>query len=212
MVVVATPNYVKTDSPVVVRVRNAAGNSFEMKVDSTDGTIPNPVDVYYMVVEEGVYTQAADGVQMEAHKMTSTVTDENDSWVGQSRPYSNAYTDPVVLGQVMSANDPDWSVFWSQGSDRTKVPTSSVLSVGKHVGADADTVRADETIGYIVIESGSGTISGVAYWASVGSDKVRGMGDSPPYTYALGATSQVSTAIAIQTGMDGADGGWAVLY
>ena len=39
--------------------------------------------------------------------------------------------------------------------------------MGEHVGEDPVTARADETIGYIVIEEGSGTEGGLfAQWAS----------------------------------------------
>ncbi len=109
---------------------------------------------------------------MEAHKMNSTVTDEVNSWVGQSRTYSNAYTNPVVVGQVMPFNYADWSVFWSRGTSRGSPPSSSSLYIGKHVGEDPDKTRSDETIGYIVIESGSSAMDGVAYWAALGADTV----------------------------------------
>ena len=59
-------------------------------------------------------------------------------------------------------------------------PSSAALYVGKHVGEDPNVSRADETIGYMVVESGSGTISGVAYEAGVGADIVEGVGNAPP--------------------------------
>jgi hypothetical protein len=112
MVVVATPNYDTSQIPLVVRVRNATGNSFEVQAARADGlsaTIP-PIAVHYLVVEEGTYTVAEDGVKLEAVKYLSTVTDQKDSWVGESRSYLNSYTTPVVLGQVMTANDPKFSI------------------------------------------------------------------------------------------------------
>ena len=95
------------------------------------------------------------GITMEAVRFTSTTTDDNNSWVGQSRSYANSYSSPVVVGQVMSANDADWSVFWASSGSRETPPTSSSLSVGKHVAEDPDTTRANEEIGYIVIEKGT---------------------------------------------------------
>lgn len=150
---------------------------------------------------------------MEAVKYTSTVTAHNGSWVAEARTYQNSYTSPVVVGQVMSANDTDWSVFWSMGSSRDNPASASSLSVGKHVGEDPDTTRVDETIGYIVIESGSGTINGIAYEAALGADSVRGVGNSSsPYTYNLsGGLSTASAAAASISGMDGVNGAWAVL-
>ena len=97
---------------------------------------------------------------MEAVRYTSTVTDHDSGWAGQTRSYLNSYTSPVVLGQVMTYNDTNFSAFWSRGNDPLSPPSASLLYVGKHVGEDPNLVRADETIGYIVIESGSGTISG----------------------------------------------------
>ncbi len=123
------------------------------------------------------------------------------------------YTTPVVVGQFMSANDADWSVFWSMGSSLTSPADASILNVGKHVGEDGDTTRADETIGYIVIGAGSGSINGVAYEAALGGDSVRGFDNfASPYTYTLsGGLSSASAAAASISGMDGNNGAWAVL-
>ncbi|MCP4000273.1 MAG: hypothetical protein GY727_05110, partial [Gammaproteobacteria bacterium] len=112
MVVVATLNYDNSSAPAVVRIRNASGSSFDVRVDPAGGALPSNVNVYYMVVEEGIYTESVDGVKMEAVKFLSTVTDENNSWVGQNQSYINTYTNPVVLGQVMSYNDSGFSSFW----------------------------------------------------------------------------------------------------
>ena len=195
-------------------MQEVSASSFRIRVDRADGLTGevDPVSVQYMVVEQGVYTEAEDGVKMEAVKFASTVTAENNSWVGESRSYANTYDNPVVLGQVMSCNDSDWSVFWSRGSGRTAPPSSDALYIGKHVGEDADTTRADETIGYIVIEAGSGTVGGVGYVAGLGADMVKGMDNSPPDSYSLAGLASASSAVVSQAAMDGSDGGWAVLY
>ena len=88
-------------------------------------------------------------------------------------------------GQVMTYNDPDWSVFWCRGSGMTSPPSSTTLYIGKHVGEDPDTTRLDETLGYIVIESGNGTVDGLVYWAGLGPDIVQGMDNGPPFSYSL---------------------------
>ena len=213
MVVIASANYGSSQPPGAVRINNAVGNSFDVRVDSADGSSTiSGVTVYYMVVEEGVYTEANDGVKMEAVKYTSTITDENNSWVGESRSYQNSYTNPVVLGQVMSYNDPDWSTFWSHGSSRTAPPSSSDLYVGKNVGEDPDNTRADEEVAYIVIESGNGTIGDIAYVAALGGDTIKGYADSPPYNYTINGLQTVTSAIISQAAMDGGNGGWAILY
>lgn len=225
MVVICTPNYeydaLFLPEPLVSHVRNASGSSFQVKlVQAVGGSFQDvSADVHYMVVKAGVYTLAEHGVKMEAVKFNSTITDGSGSWVGQNRSYANSYTDPVVVGQVMTYNADRawyWSVFWCRGSSRTSPPSSTELWVGKHNAQDPRAVN-NEMLGYVVIEAGEGemdTASGTArYFAALGSDTVRGIGNSPPYTYSLADLSFIpSTAILSQAAMDGGDGGWAVLY
>jgi hypothetical protein len=219
MVVIPSANYDASDVPLVVRIDNAEGDHFDIRVDRADastGAITG-IDIHYMVVEEGVYNEVEHGVKMEAVKFTSSVTDEDDSWIGEARSYANAYTNPVVLGQVMSYKDLNWSTFWSRGSTAADPPSpdpppSGVLYVGKNVGEDPVPERAAETIGYIVIEAGSGTMSGVDYVAAVGPDEVWGVDDDPPYSYPISGLATASAGIVSQTAMDGGNGGWAILY
>jgi hypothetical protein len=212
MVVVASANYSSSTAASVVRIRNASGNSFEVKMDSTSQTAVSGVTVHYLVVEEGVYSVAQHGVKMEAVKYSSTRTDKSSSWVGESRSYANSYSSPVVLGQVMSTNDANWSVFWARGNRSTNPPSATALYTGKHVGEDPNRVRANETIGYIVIEAGSGSINGVNYVAAVGADTVRGVSNSPAYNYGLSGLSGAQTAVVSAAAMDGGNGGWPILY
>lgn len=212
MVVVASPLYDNNDAPAVVRIRNAMGNSFEVKVQNPSNTSLSGYTVHYIALEEGVYTDAADGVKMEAVKVNSSVTDRKGSWSGESQSYSNSYSSPVVLGQVMTENDTDWSVFWSRGSSRTSAPDASNLRVGKHVGEDSNQNRANETIGYVVMESGSGMIDTTPYSAGLGSDIVKSVTNAPPYNYSVSGLSSSEAAIVSAAAMDGNDGGWPLLY
>ena len=59
---------------------------------------------------------------------------------------------------------------------------------GKTVCEDPTVARADETVGFIVFEGGHGTIGGVAFEALLGGDTVRGVTNSPPYTYTFGTS------------------------
>ncbi len=213
MVVVCTTDGGSANLPAVARVRNASGNSFEVLVQNPNGTVLSGYTVHYVVVEEGVYTVANDGVKMEAVKVNSVQTAENNSWVMETRAYSNAYTSPVVVGQVMTYNDVGWSVFWASGSSRTSPPTSSVFSAGKEVGEDPDAVRVDETIGYIVIESGDGIVNGISYSAALGADTVRGPDNSASgYTYTFGSMPTAGVVVLSAAGMDGNNGGWPMLW
>jgi hypothetical protein len=214
-VIVATPIYnSSTLPPVVTRIQNVTPTSFELRLDRADGLSGAvSMKVGVIVVNEGVYTVAQHGVKMEAVKFNSTLTASGTgAWNAEARAYQNTYTKPVVVGQVMSYNDSRWSAFWSRGSLATSPISPTSLNVGKHVGLDPAKTRNNETIGYIVIESGTGTIEGVRYRAAVGSDIVRGFGNSAaPYKYTLSGLTSVSTAAVSQTGMDGTEGSWAVL-
>ena len=134
--------------------------------------------------------------------------------MGEARSYQNTYTNPVVVGQVMSYNDSNWSTFWSMGSSSKNPIDAANLNVGKHVGEDSNGTRANETVGYIVIESGNGTIDGVAYEAAMGGDSVKGFDDSStPFNYSLSGSLSTASAVALsQSAMDGNDGSWAVFY
>lgn len=213
MVVIATPQYELPTSPGVVRIQNAVGNSFDVRVDSAGGEAISGVNVHYIVVEEGVYETA--DYKLEAVKFTSTVTDYDVLWTGEVRNYQQSYTAPVVVGQVMSYNDPDWSVFWASGNSRIDPPSSTELRLGKHVGENPDVSRANETIGYLVIESstsGTNEIEGLPYVAAVGADTIQGVDDPAPFQYTYSAMPNAKTAVAGLAGMDDADGGWVVLY
>ena len=217
MVVVATPNYDQNSIPLVTRIRNATGSSFEVRVDRTTGSGNVVVPVQWLVVREGQYTQQEHGITMEAVRLEAVSrTDNRSSWVGNTQYYLNNYTSPVVVGQVMSYNDSDWSTFWSRSNSSARNAPDSTLRVGKHVGEDSDRTRAAETIGYVVVETGSGTIgTSHKFVAALGGDVVRGVVDAPGYyydvRYADGGFAPTS-AVVSQAAMDGNNGGWAILY
>ncbi len=226
MVVICTPNYeyheLYTPEPLVAHVQNASGSSFQVRLVQAVGLSLQHVsaDVHCVAVEAGVYNEAEHGVKMEAAKFTSTLTDRKGSWVGEIRSYAQPYTNPVVVGQVMSLNSYDstfgvdlWSAFWCSGSSRSSPPSSTALWVGKHAGEDPRT-RDPEIMGYVVMETGSGSIGSTNYVAGLGSDSIRGVYNSPPYNYAVSGITSPATAVTIlgQAAMDGGDGSWAVLY
>ncbi len=144
----------------------------------------------------------------------SSRTDGKNSWVGESQPnLGPAFSKPVVVGQVMSANDDAWSVFWSRGSSKNDRPDPTNFYTGMHIGEDSDTTRASETIGYIVIDATHGTASGVDYEGGITPDTVRGYDNSFSYSanYDEAFSSTPEVVIVTQVAMDGGDGGWAVL-
>ena len=212
LVVVGTIDYQNPpDPPLVVRIQNVGTNSFEFLVQNVNNGVPQAgYDVNFLVVEEGVYTNAADGVTMEAFTYNSTRTDRAGNWLGENRGYANAYANPVVVGQVMSFNDPDWSVFWSHNGNRTQAASAAGLYTGKHVGEDFDTTRANETVGYIVFEEGLGDLGGLPFYAGDTGTSVGGAGASP-FTFTFPANFG-TTAVASHSGERGGNGAFAFLH
>lgn len=196
----------------MARVSNVTATSFDVRLQNPSDRGVQSEAVSYIVMEEGEWE--IDGVKCEAHRYTSTRTDNNGSWVAEQQVYQQAYTNPVVLGQVMSENDPDWSVFWCRGNSRVNPPSATFLYTGKTVCEDWDRTRANEIVGFIVFETGSGTTTGVAFESKLGADTVRGVTDSPPYMYNFATPFSGSPAVvlACMAAMDGNNGGWSLSY
>jgi hypothetical protein len=209
-VIVATPRYNADSGPGVVRISNVTATSFDVRVDNV-GLNPFSGGVHFIAMEEGVYDVPGE-YKLEAAKVdAATTSGRRGGWQISSQSYLQSYANPVVVGQVMTTNDEDWSVFWSSSNSRTSPATSSALNLGKHVGEDSNKTRETETLGYFVIEaSRSGTIDGLSFSAGVGSDTIRGV-DNGTYQYSNVTPSGASTAVLSSAGMDGADGGWAAL-
>jgi len=197
-----------TDLPAVTRITNVQSNSFDLRIQTPCGTGATSGDVTCLIIEEGDYT-LEDGTNFEAHTYLSQQTDENNDWTPVNIGYSQSYTNPITIGQVMSNNDAEWSSFWCSDTSRTDPPSTNFYA-GKEVGEDTNIIRADETIGYIIFDSGSNNIGTLDYEAGRTSDAIQGIGNSPPYSSAL--TQSYSLGVAQQVAMDGGNGGWAVLF
>jgi len=219
-VVACVVNYATNSFPVVARVRNVGPTSFDVKLQNP-GDLSNVVAdaVHYVVMEEGT-NQLPDGRKIEAQRVLSDETNENDNWTANRQEkitFGHTFTTPVVLGQVMTHNDARWSAFWSNdggGSGGSGNPANSTdCYVGKHVASDNDIVRTNETLGIVVVEAGTGSIDGVPYEAGLGAVSIQGVDDSPPYPYTLSAFSSTpEVGVVCQTAMKGADGSWVCLY
>jgi hypothetical protein len=203
-------------NPMVVRIQNLQSSSFDIKLQNPSGVTPlAPFDVHCLVVEEGSWTMP-DGTNIEAQSYSSSRVDYYGSWVGELQTYRNSYTQPVVLGQVLSYNDANWSTFWSRGTSRIYRPSPSRLQTGMHIGHGGST-RLSETIGFIVMERGHGGSDGSdEYEAGFTSDTIKNYNYPHAYRWAhsYAQTFENGTpvvTIATQAAMDGVDGSWAVL-
>lgn len=210
---------VKTDPPATTRIRNVTATSFQVRVEKFENSSAvTASSVHCMIADAGAYNSG--GLKFEAHRVSSTGTSGLSvpgGWgaVNMEEVTSSivqAYASPVVLGQVMSYNDVKASVFWANNCvNRNRGPfqVNGRICVGKHIGQINGT-RSNETLGYIVAESGSGTVNDVKFELALGADSIRGIGNSPPYSYAL--ADDYDIGIVGENGEDGGQGGWAVLY
>lgn len=218
-VVACTYNLPSAANPTAtVRIQNVGASSFETRIQQFENN--NTVtasDVHCLIVDSGAYT-LSDGLEIEAY------TVESDQTAGLSVPggwgevnledvtstLTHSYSDMIVLGQVMSFNDVNASVIFTNNcTNRNIRPSPARFCVGKHIGQINNT-RATETLGYIVADAKIGTINDVAYRFSRGADQGAGVGNSPPYVYNVGL--DYDTGILTQAAEDGSQGGWAVLY
>jgi hypothetical protein len=177
-------------------------------------------DVHCLVARAGSYAEADVGAKLEAVRIDGfAAKDDSSGWVGQAQSYQQAYTQPVVVGQVISADGSGppgeiggWSAFWARGVTPIDPPSPTQLFVGRHTGEDP-TGRGPDTLAYVVLEAGAGTLDGMAYVAGLGADSVTGVSDAPPTVYPLaGDLGTARVAVASAAGMDGSEGGWPILY
>lgn len=207
--------------PAVTRIQNITANSFQLRAQlfANSGSV-TPSNVHCIIADEGPYDSG--GLKYEARKVLSTGTSGlavPGNWgVANTENVTTAitqtYANPHVVGQVMSSNDADASVFWNfdcdtRGNGAYFSGQSDGICVGKHIGQVNDT-RADEWLGYITIEAGTGTVNDITFAAAVGPDTGGGVGNNPPYSYSV--TGDFDIAVVTDAGEDGGHGGWSTLY
>jgi len=204
-----------SDIPAVVRITAITATSFDVKIQraAPSGT-ETASDVHCVISETGDFNVG--GMHWEAGSHTPNVTSGRNGGVDFSvkvadvvTPLVGGFTSPVVLSQVISNNDANWSATWAYAGSGGAPPTAANIHVGKQVADDNNTVRLDEDVGYIIVETGNGTVNGVANERALGADIVFGV-TTGPFNYAL--MRDYRHGIASQNAMDGGDGGWAVLF
>jgi len=207
--------------PAVTRIQNITSTSFQLRAQAFAPTgTATPSNVHCIIADEGAYNSG--GLKYEARKVLSTGTSGLSvpgGWGSVNTEevtsdITGTYANPHVVGQVMSSNDPDASVFWnwdceSRGNGAFFSGQADGICVGKHIGQINDT-RADEWLGYIVVEAGVGTVNDITFAAAVGPDTGAGVGNNPPYSYTVSGDFDI--AVVTDAGEDGGHGGWSTLY
>ena len=202
--------------PAIPRIRNVSSTGMELRAQrwAPSGTVAASA-IHCLVVDEGVHTLAG-GQVLEARRVVSTNT---VGWANNwpvanyenvTSTFTQSFPNLVVIGSVMTANDPEPSSFTTRASgNRNTRPTSANFLVGKHIGQISGT-RATETLGVIATSPGSGTANDVQYLFGVGPNGGAGVGNSPPYSTPV--TGDFDTGVITQNAENGGQGGFAVLY
>ena len=217
MVVIATPIAEGAVTPsVLTRLRNCEGNSFELRlqVAGSANSPTGPVRVSWIAVEAGVYHDAGTGLKFEAGKLVAQATSHAQHWLTDNLSFGQMYARPVVLSQVMSSNDERWSVAWSSAYDDPTSPARGhSFSVGKHIGEDNPyPAREEETIGYVVFETGVHSFGSLRLLAANGPPVVQGLADDDAgFEYPLQGFRNIKAVVLGAAGMAGDEGAWPIL-
>ncbi len=217
---VCTYNLPSASAPsAITRIRNVTSTSFDVRLQQFENSsIVTASDVHCVIADVGAHNSG--GLKYEARKVLSTGTSGLAvGWgVGTTEDVTASitqiYADPHVVGQVMSFNDVNASAFWNfdcetRGNGAFFSGQSDGICVGKHIGQINGT-RASETLGYIVIEAGSGTVNDISFAAAVGPDTGAGVGNNPPFSYSVSGDFEIG--VLASQGEDGGQGGWSILF
>jgi len=204
-----------TDNSAVVRVRKMGSGFQVMAQRPVASTAVTASDVYCTISESGVYTYP---IKYEAHTILSNGTNYGSNWTDaqmenvSASPYKRqSYKRPVVIGQVMSYDNVNFSVFWANNcTSRTTPPNDTAICVGKHTGSVTPDNPVAETLGYFIAEEAEYAMANAYVKIELGADSVAGTRNSPPYNYSL--PRNYTYATATQAAEDGGNGGWAVFY
>lgn len=167
-----------------------------------------------VVVEEGTYTMAEDGVTMEARTYVSEAEDvaSKFDWATRRVDYLNTYTSPVVVGQIQTSNDDSFVVFWARGGGaQSNPPTASRLFAGPHVGEKPSKDHGSETVGWIVFEAGVSSLDGLQVVAGVESSVPALADGSVSVDLTTFELPSSSVAVLSPVGMVNQDGLFSVL-
>ena len=219
---VCTYNLPSTAAPTaVIRIDNITSSSLQIRIQQPPNSATVTAGTVRCLVAELGVNILPDGRRLEARTVVSTQTHGrnvpngfNNASVTTMQNVSglfSGFSSPIVLGQVISFNDPEFSNFHSNDCDTRSNPAfltnfADGICVTKHVGEDNST-RANETLGMIVIEQGTGDYDGIAYEAALGPDTVDGVNNNG-VNYSL--SDSFEFAVATQSAEDGGDGGFAV--
>ena len=146
----------------VVRLRNVTSNSFQIRFqewDYRDGRHTTE-NMGFMVLEAGIH-ELTDGTQLVA--TTINLTNESTRSVDLGTTFSTA---PLVLGQVMTNNDP------AAVTERIRNISTTGLQIQLNEEEAADGVHSTEVVGVVAIDTGLATSGEISINAIKTGDSV----------------------------------------
>ena len=159
VVIVGPPSYNESD-PAVVRIRNVDATGFDIRIqewDYLDGLHADET-VHYIVLEQGSYT-LDNGAMVEAGSFTGTK---------QPQSFNTPFqTEPVVFTAVSSTNEED-----AVSGRIRRLTTSGFEYKLTEQEADKKSKHAEQTVGYIAWEPGTGNIGQLLYEVVTTGDSV----------------------------------------
>lgn len=223
LIVVASPRYSgSSELARSVRIRNKTRNSFQIKVDSYDGSLSETTTVDWIAMDAGAWNIEDDssGVKVIAGtKYVSALGGHSGSisWdpseIVKFVPAFNGT--PIVLHSVSSDNDTRWiTSHVDDGSTYQGDPTANQMGLTLNYSKTPNDDHSPEYIDYIAADQATGTNNGITFDIVKSSDSIEGYLNSPPYNVSYNNTfsSPPEVSVIAQLGEDGGDGGWAITY
>ncbi len=209
--------------PALTRVRNITPQSFQLKIqemvhNSSPVENTTPGTVHCVIAETGAHT-LPDGRAFEAFSVLSDATTgkANGNWnvndfEDVTSLVANSYISPVVMVGLISAIDPQPSApMVSSCNPVDQFPftdSNNSICIAKHTG-QIPVSRADETMGVLIAESGTGSSNGIYASFFEGGDTIDGIGSNANTAYSV--SEDFDSAIVSQVAGDGGHGSWATL-
>lgn len=195
--------------PANVRVRNVQTTGFDIRLQHPTGADLAPDLISYLVVERGIWNIG--GQTLEAGYYDTSTVGRQGNWQYDSVNFKAMTSEPIVLHQVMSANDPAWiTTYVSRSNSRTNPPRSNGMRIALN-GAEVTISHGTETIGWVAINRNlTGSLNGVEFETIRTGDSVRGHDNGCLQTNFNNTYGATPIVFGTQLEMDGDDGGWAV--
>lgn len=201
-VVVAFINSRNGNESVQVRVDRVTGDQFAIFMEEPDGQGHAAETVSYLVMERGTH-YLADGRTVEAGSVdTDTVHRGADAFAGDAVAFAADFDSaPAVLHGLNSYTNGDFMASMATAVD------ADGFQIGLEA-AETGAAAAVETVAYIAIEAGAGTLDGAPYLVGSESDgSSDGVGQGA-HTIDFDFEAAPDVIVSV-IGQNGVDGSWA---